>query len=595
MAMRVESAEHSSQELPTEGDLPANRAERREAARKSSRKVPYLSKREGRYIFVRRYPKRLLALGCFTEPACRVALNTADRLVAEVAARRLAANFDRAIAEFDAQYRPCPVPNAVASSPRAVRPDDVPLLAQRFEALLLHTDDLDRGEALSDQELTEYVGEVETQRSQLRLANARGDYAAVADDVRGFLQAEKLECPEGSEVWKDLLKEMMRAQLSALRGIMDRLEGEERATPAEATPVRGDEDLDDLDRAFAHWESKTRPTVKTLIEARAIMRRLKEFTGKSRISTLTRPEMLKFQENEGKRTVRGRAIRPQTVNKMIGLLRAIFSLVCDDLLTGRGVVNPLLNMRKEKVKNSDIIEKQDFSQEQLTKLFTGPVHLLGQRPVGGGGEASYWLPILGLTTGARMRELAQLSVHEVVVRDGVICLWLTNRDDEEEADVHQLTEEKRALLFETSLKTGASRRIIPVHDEVLARGFMTYVEHMRASGSHALFPDIRADSKGNLAGNYSKWFNLYLARIDIKRRGLDWISFRHTLKTMMREARIDQEIQDYIEGHTSERAAQNYGRFPPTVLKVEVDKLSFPILTSVPIWRVPSRRGGGRA
>lgn len=356
--------------------------------------------------------------------------------------------------------------------------------------------------------------------------------------------------------------------------------------------MRSEDDIDDIDLAFAHWESKTRPTVKTVIEARSIVRRLKTFTGKSRISTLTRTEMLRFQENEGKRTVRGRAIRPQTVNKMMGLVRAIFSLVCDDLLTDRGVANPLLKMRKEKVKTSDITEKQDLSQEQLETLFTGPVHLRGQRTVGGGGEAAYWLPILGLTTGARMRELAQLSVHEVVVRDGVICLWLTNRDDDEQAELHQLSDEKRASMFETSLKTGASRRIIPVHDEVLSRGFMAYVENVRASGSHALFPDIRADSKGNLAGNFSKWFNRYLKLVGIKQRGVDWISFRHTLKTMMREARIEQEIRDYVEGHTSERAAQSYGRFPPAMLRAEMNKLSFPVLSSVPPWKMPARRSG---
>jgi hypothetical protein len=81
--------------------------------------------------------------------------------------------------------------------------------------------------------------------------------------------------------------------------------------------------------------------------------------------------------------------------------------------------------------------------------------------------------------------------------------------------------------------------------------------------------------------------------VGIKQRGVDWISFRHTLKTMMREARIEQEIRDYVEGHTSERAAQTYGRFPPTMLQAEVNKLSFPVLTSVPIWRAPTTRRGG--
>lgn len=601
MPMKVESAEHSSPELQHEGHAPdtaaaaahhPNRAERRQAcgktARKEARKVPYLAEREGRYYFVRRYPQWMLKQGFVTEPASRVSLKTTDRLRAERQVRVLAYRFDRLVEAFAEDASTGQAPGTATVSAAEVRASDIPVVARRFEALLLHSDDFDRSEKLDELELLNYAEEVQDERLALVDAASSGDVEAVAEQARSFLEAENLECKEGTDVWKQLLKSMMLAQLRALNGIWSRLDGATVETPPAPAPVRSDDDLDDLDKAFEHWQTKTRPGVKTLIEARSVWRRLTEFTGKTRISTLTRAELLQFQASEGKRTRGGRPIRPQTVNKLMGLMRAIFTLACDDLLTAQGVKNPLEKMRKEKVKNGDVTEKQDLSQEQLEALFRGAVHQSGYRPVGGAGEAAFWLPILGHATGARMRELAQLSVHEVVVRDGVTCLWLTNRDAKEEIAVHELSEAQRKTLFETSLKTGESRRFVPVHDDVLALGFIDYVESVRAMGSHALFPDLRPDCKGNIAGNFSKWFNGYLGRVRIKQRGVDWISFRHTLKTYTREADVKQDIADYLEGHSAERASKRYGRFPPLVLHAAMHKLSFPALKLVPRW---TRRG----
>ncbi|MDE2299401.1 MAG: hypothetical protein KGK18_14705, partial [Burkholderiales bacterium] len=226
MSMKVESAEHSSPELQHEGHAPdtaaaslhrPNRAERRQAdantARKEARKVPYLSEREGHFYFVRRYPVFLVKQGYFTTPACRVGLKTSDRLQAERLVRRLAYRFDRLVEAFGQECEPGHGAVSQSANAALVLADDVPVLARRFEALLLHSDDLDRSEKLSPQELQEYIGDVEDQRKQLRVANACGDYDAVAEDTRSFLETEKLQCAEGSEVWKGLLKEVMLAQL----------------------------------------------------------------------------------------------------------------------------------------------------------------------------------------------------------------------------------------------------------------------------------------------------------------------------------------------------------------------------------------------
>ena len=59
--------------------------------------------------------------------------------------------------------------------------------------------------------------------------------------------------------------------------------------------------------------------------------------------------------------------------------------------------------------------------------------------------ANFWIPLLGLYTGARLEELCQLLVEDVVKRDGIWCLDM--RDDNAERK---------------SVKTG-ERRIVPLH------------------------------------------------------------------------------------------------------------------------------------
>ena len=39
---------------------------------------------------------------------------------------------------------------------------------------------------------------------------------------------------------------------------------------------------------------------------------------------------------------------------------------------------------------------------------------VGERPQGGKGEASFWLPLLALFTGARLGEIASLRASEVL-------------------------------------------------------------------------------------------------------------------------------------------------------------------------------------
>ncbi|NWG74700.1 MAG: hypothetical protein HXY24_08855 [Rubrivivax sp.] len=542
-------------------------------------------------MYVRRIPADIQASGLYPRPRAtiRVCLGTRDWLAAQPRANQLTAQLEALWAQTRKQQATHAGP-AVADR-RRLRADDVAILAKRLEANLLHSDDLDREQRLSDAEYDEYEATLEEQRRQLRRAAQRADLDAVRDEAAGILETEGLECDERSPEWTAWLKAVLQAHLSALGSIAQRLDCHSIPTPKAPPPVRSEDDLDDLDQALTYWQAKTAPRPKTVVEMRAAVERFKSTTGRSRISAVTAEDVVAFlRAEQSRKSARGGTVNPQTANKALALLKALFSVVHDDYLKNYGVANPLADIRKFRVKAKDRGQRLAFTREQLETLFSGPVHTAGARPAGGAGEAAYWIPVLGYATGARLQELAQLRTADVVEQDGVVLLHITTLEDE---DAGELEGERPNV--QRSLKTSQSYRLIPLHRDVLALGFMDYVTWLRECGQRQLFPEVRPGAHESWSANMSKFFNRYLRQLGLKRRLLDFVSLRHGFKSQTRDvAGMQQDIADYIQGHAARRASQGYGEFSARALHEAINLMSFPALACCKRWHAPRRRSALR-
>lgn len=548
----------------------------------------YVTKRkpDSLLMYVRRIPSDILAAGIYppSMAAVRVCLGTRDWLAAQPKANQLTAQLDALWAKTRKEHA-THAGTAVANG-RRLRADDIAVLARRLEANLLHSDDLDRAQRLSDAEYDEYEATLEEHRRQLRRAAQRTDLEAVRDEAAAILETEGLECDERSPEWAAWLKAVLQAHLSALGSIAQRLDCQHVATPKAPPPVRSEDDLDDLDQALRYWQAKTSPRPKTVVEMRAAVQRFKSATGRSRISAVAAEDVVAFLRAEQARpSARGGTVNPQTANKALALLKALFAVVHDDYLKNYGVANALADIRKFKVKARDRGQRLAFTRAQLETLFSGPVHTAGARPAGGAGEAAYWIPVLGYATGARLQELAQLRTADVVEQDGAVMLNITTLDDDaEERDGGRPVAQR-------SLKTAQSYRSVPLHRDVLALGFREYVKWLREHGHVQLFPDVRPGAHESWSANMSKFFNRYLNQLRLKRRLLDFVSFRHGFKSQTRDIpELKQDIADYIQGHAAERASQGYGEFSPTALHDAINLMSFPALACCRPWQAPSRR-----
>lgn len=94
----------------------------------------------------------------------------------------------------------------------------------------------------------------------------------------------------------------------------------------------------------------------------------------------------------------------------------------------------------------------------------------------------FWISLLGLFTGARAGELAQLHKADIKDIDGIWYLDLINEDDGEE---QKLNSSKKVL------KTDSSRRNIPLHSALIKLGFLDFVKKAK---SGRLFPMLHERS-----------------------------------------------------------------------------------------------------
>ena len=147
----------------------------------------------------------------------------------------------------------------------------------------------------------------------------------------------------------------------------------------------------------------------------------------------------------------------------------------------------------------------------------------------------YWMPILCLYLGARLTEVAQLHLSDLRQEDGVWSIEITDEGDDR------------------SIKNTASRRILPMHPELLRLGLDKYVEALRAAKYDRLFPELRSNPRYGLGKYAGKWFNSKFMdeRLGIERNGKQTThSFRHTLLTALdRIEGIDLRSRQHIAGH----------------------------------------------
>ena len=198
-------------------------------------------------------------------------------------------------------------------------------------------------------------------------------------------------------------------------------------------------------------------------------------------------------------------------------------------------------------------ERDPFSIDDLKAIFSAPVFVgcrseaHWHRPgnVVLRDSAKFWLPILGLYTGARLNELCKLKTTDVRTEDGVTYFDINT-------DAHSDGVDPR-------LKGSASRRQIPLHEDLIKFGFLHFHATRSAAKAERLFSELSADKYGKLADGFGKHFARFLKSLGIKRTKIDFHSFRHTWTDACRNSKIHTDIIYALKGEALKGTLARYG------------------------------------
>lgn len=195
-------------------------------------------------------------------------------------------------------------------------------------------------------------------------------------------------------------------------------------------------------------------------------------------------------------------------------------------------------------------EQRAMRPEELKRLFCGPEYQAFARDPAS--KHCYWLPLIGLYTGARINEVCQLNPQcDIRQEQGV---WLFDINEKSDGDAR----------IKKSVKNASSRRKVPIHPELIRLGLLQYVQSLKSCGFKLLFPEWPPSATGKASGTAERWFRGLIRKTGLrdetpKARLVGFHAFRHTfLNNAMNN---DILYAEWLTGHAPEGVSRVVAKY----------------------------------
>ena len=422
-------------------------------------------------------------------------------------------------------------------------------------------------------------------------ALAKGDIGYLEDEIVELLEEAGIDLPRSSPSFSKLGISVLRKHVAALKALIERQQGEPVETPKNDLGLQkraaSESNAETLRVALEGWKATGTRSAGSIREFEYAVERFVQLHGDLSIAAISRRYVREYREALQKIPMRrsgsllratlpeliewsnehpeAKRISASTVNKLLGGVQAVVlwgrtnGMVADDIVWA----DPFSNMRLKE----EPPDREPWDPEELQLLFGSDIYVRRVVPRAGGDGAAFWLPLLGLFTGARLGELAPLLTSDIKIDAATKISFIEITDDDERG--------KR-------LKTRSSRRTVPVHPELIRLGFLQYAANQRSSGGAdaPLFPRLFKGHESGHAQQWSKWFGRYIRSIGVRRAVFH--SFRHSFKDALRAAGESEDINDALTGHSRPGVGSSYGskdivrRFGLMRLADAVAKVAYP-------------------
>lgn len=208
-----------------------------------------------------------------------------------------------------------------------------------------------------------------------------------------------------------------------------------------------------------------------------------------------------------------------------------------------------------------------FTDQEATDILTKAFEYRAEGDEGANSAASKrWLPWLCAYTGARIGEMAQLRKQDVFQEQSVWCLRITP---------------------EAGTVKSNEFRIVPIHPHLVDQGFIDFA---RSRPEGPLFADkTRADGKPLGAESLVNRLRAWVRKIVPDKSVQPNHAWRHRVKTLFRDLRIEQRVADVIQGWSEEDSKNAGSTYGDVTLKAKADAIFAIPYYEVELGRSPAK------
>jgi integrase len=424
-------------------------------------------------------------------------------------------------------------------------------------------------------------------KSDLKEELAVNDYEGISSHVDDLLKELNVKPDKKSENYKKLCRELLKVNIKILDTVEKRTVGDyssdanrtlddfPSSTASKPTQTK-QKDQPKLSKVIPKFVSEFikagRWTEKTKSENEAVfdlfmeisrdvpinqydhqaIRQYKETLG---LLPANRNKIEKYRDKTIDEILALPDVKPMAVNSINKNIRRLGQLFKWSVQNGYIERNIVEGMSLPETKRQEQY-REVFDQEDLEKIFSSPIHKNKEYLH----SYYYWLPLLGLYTGARIEELCSLYVEDFKVEHGVNVISINNDHDKK-------------------LKSKAAERFIPVHPELEKLGLLNHIDKLRARNEQRLFSELQR-SRDGYSQTPSKWFGKFKLKLGITSQFKVFHSFRHTVANALKQADVPRDQAAEILGHDRGKDV-TYGRYgKPTEAKRQLEvikKLNFSI------------------